>query len=189
MASAASRIPRQVRARKTLRQGRESRVPPTPAKLGEYRCSAGVSVPDGKSAPHPTVLIATATPEISRWLSSSLKRENYLLLEAQTTTEVLRFARFHSRPIQVLLMQDHLIDDTLAGLLARLRPGMRVVVIQPEDGQPSLSVARALDTVRQLMQPVQPIGEPSEPARNPVLLDRHSRIAASGYYGLRSPTA
>ncbi len=97
---------------------------------------------------------------MGQWLSSSLKPENYLLLEARSAAEVLHFAKVHSRPIHVLLVQDHFVDATLAELLTRLRPGMQVVTVQHEDGPPGLSVGRALDTVRELLQPVRKVARP-----------------------------
>ena len=92
-----------------------------------------------------------------QWLSSSLEQDDYLLLEARTTGEVLHFARFHSRQIQVLLAQDHLLDNALTDLLAHLRPNLQIVIIQDEDGQSGLPAARALDRVRQLLQRFQQI--------------------------------
>lgn len=158
MASAAATIDRRERAIASVSQDRKSRPPVKTTKLGEVdRPSPALSAPTAEPAPYPTVLIATASPEVRQWLSSSLKSDGYLLLEAQNGTEVLHFAKFHSRPIQVLLAHANLVDGILAHLLARLRPDMRVVILEGEDGQPGLPVARALDNVRRLLPPIQPM--------------------------------
>lgn len=156
MASAALTIPHRAHAIRPLARDPEYRRPLETTRPSEVdRPSAAFSGRVEKPVPYPTVLIATVSPEMRMWLSCSLKQDDYLLLEAQSDSEVLQVARCHSRPIQVLLLQNHLVDDSLLKVLERMRPDAQVVIVEDESGQGGLPAALALAKVRQLLESIQ----------------------------------
>ena len=115
-------------------------------------CSAQRGIP----APYPTVLIATADPEIRQCLARTLRKDDYLVLEAGSGIEVLHVAKCHSRPIQVLLLHADLVGDVPPVLLRRFRPSMQQVMIENDCHRDDVSVAIALNRVRELLQQMAP---------------------------------
>ena len=83
----------------------------------------------------------------------TLGKDDYLVLEAHSGSELLHHVRSHSRPIQVLLLQNSFLDDAVPTLLKRLRPDMQVVMIANGGDQSGLSPALALAEARQILQP------------------------------------
>lgn len=117
------------------------------------RPSSGLPNVDERPEGYPTILIAARNPDVRRWVMSSLTNENYLVLEADCDREVLRIATVHSRPIQVLLLEEHLIDEALRKLVERLRPQLQILMVEHEADARAPSRLAVLAKARQLLKP------------------------------------
>lgn len=74
---------------------------------------------------HPTVLVAVPDTDLRNVLVQSLRRDDYLVLEAANTAAALHMARTHSRPIHVMLV--HLsMGHELKSALRQYRPKIEV---------------------------------------------------------------
>lgn len=108
-----------------------------------------------RPAPYPTILIAAPNSDARRWLVNSLTDDNYLVLEADCDREVLRIATVHSRPIHVLLLDNHLIDEALMKRLQHIRPQAQIVILGQEADAGAPSTVAVLAKARQLLKPAQ----------------------------------
>lgn len=79
--------------------------------------------------PFPTILMAGNQNESFNAFVRSLEQEGYLVLVAGSGPEALRIAKTHSRPIQLLLVNEALAASPLFNELRPYESGIRLLVI------------------------------------------------------------
>jgi CheY-like chemotaxis protein len=92
---------------------------------------AASNLPQG----HPTVLVAENDPERRDALVSSLRQDDYLVLEAHDRPGILDIVTTHSRPIHLLLLNTGINSCALGDRLKKLRPRMHILFVGQFDGQ------------------------------------------------------
>jgi hypothetical protein len=112
---------------------------------------------------HPTALVAVRSGELRQPLVDSLRRDNWLVLEADSLNGVLDVVKLHSRPIQVLLLDVNIGDPALAARLKHYRFGMQVlsVTARPNESQSALPPDGVLAIAREFKPRKKGAGEES----------------------------
>jgi hypothetical protein len=102
----------------------------------------------------PTVLVAGPL-KVRDPLVEDLQHEGYLVLESKDGAEANEIVRVHSRPIQVMLIDESAHGRTLGAKLAQYRPHMRVLYINwhaQEGDRDSLPPHKVLAKVREVLK-------------------------------------
>jgi CheY-like chemotaxis protein len=77
----------------------------------------------------PTILVAEDHDLVMDSLVRDLQQEGYMVLVAHDGFEAIQIARFHSRPIHLMLTDDSEVGRFLAAELKQYRPKTHVVFI------------------------------------------------------------
>ncbi len=102
----------------------------------------------------PTVLVAGPLKDRDP-LIEDLEHEGYLVLESKDGAEASEIVRVHSRPIQVMLIDESAHGRALGAKLAQYRPHMRVLYINwrgQEGDRDSLAPHKVLGKVREVLK-------------------------------------
>jgi hypothetical protein len=102
----------------------------------------------------PTVLVAGPL-KVRDPLVEDLQHEGYLVLESKDGAEASEIVRVHSRPIQVMLIDESAYGRTLGAKLAQYRPNMRVLYINwhaQEGDRDSLAPHKILGKIREVLK-------------------------------------
>jgi DNA-binding NtrC family response regulator len=85
-------------------------------------------IADKLAVAHPTVLVALNNDDALRGgLVQQLRRDGFLVLEADDWEQVLRVAKTHSRPIQVMVTTDNMPSHT--SILEQHRPQLQFLSV------------------------------------------------------------
>jgi hypothetical protein len=104
---------------------------------------------------YPTVLVAASAGVLRSRLVDSLRRNDYLTLEAGSNVAVLDVIIRHSRSIQVLLLDTSLGNPEFTALLRRYRSNMHILLVASTPGHAgALPPDAALAKTRELLEPL-----------------------------------
>jgi CheY-like chemotaxis protein len=101
----------------------------------------------------PTVLVAKTDRDSRDLLTPALQAQGYIVLEARTGAEAFDYVRFHSRPIQVMLLDQSQEGRRLASAVHPYRPEMRLLFVASSvgAGDDSVSPEQALGQTGKLL--------------------------------------
>jgi DNA-binding response OmpR family regulator len=94
---------------------------------------------------------------LRRCLAGGLRQDDYLVLEAGSTEELLRVVIRHSRPIQVLLLDVRIGGPELSSLLNQYRAQMKILIVTESgssEDPAALAPESALKYAREILRPV-----------------------------------
>ena len=115
-------------------------------------------------ASYPTVLVGVQNEELRRLLTDKLRRDEFLVLEADNSQGVLNIVIQHSRPIHLLFLEASMADPEFPALLKQFRSYMRILFVTTcsEDAPfNALPPDYALAAARELLTPLKPRGAPA----------------------------
>ena len=109
---------------------------------------------------HPTVLVLGDDP---RSLIPRLRQQGYLVLEAFDCPGALEIVVRHSRPIQLLLIEENLDSRRMAEVFNRFRPEMKIIFLASERNEVRADVLtpeKALTKARAILARPEPVEVP-----------------------------
>src|SRR5438067_2426630 len=140
-----------------------ARSAPAP-EAGENKAVGGIPCRDSEQperlASYPTVLVGVEDGELRQLFVEKLRKDDFLVLEADSSHSVLEVVIQHSRSIHVPLLETRIGDPEFVALLSRFRSYMQVFFVttcSSEDQSHGLSPDYALANTRELLKPLKEI--------------------------------